>query len=211
MNFLEIPSKLLQKTVSDLSRLPGIGQRTALRLALYLLRQDVAFVRSLSQSILELRENIKYCKICHNISDDEICSICSNPSRQQQIICVVQDVRDVMAIERTQEFRGLYHVLGGVISPMDGITPEMLHLSSLFERVKEAKVEEIILALPATIEGDNTAFYIYQQLQNASVKFSTISRGISVGDELDYIDELTLGQSIRQRIPYHVQQKTSSL
>jgi len=211
MNFLEIPSKLLQKTVSDLSRLPGIGQRTALRLALYLLRQDVAFVRSLSQSILELRENIKYCKICHNISDDEICSICSNPSRQQQIICVVQDVRDVMAIERTQEFRGLYHVLGGVISPMDGITPEMLHLSSLFERVKEAKVEEIILALPATIEGDNTAFYIYQQLQNASVKFSTISRGISVGDELDYIDELTLGQSIRQRIPFHVQQKTSSL
>jgi recombination protein RecR len=211
MNFSEIPSKLLQKTVSDLSRLPGIGQRTALRLALYLLRQDVAFVRSLSQSILELRENIKYCKICHNISDDEICSICSNPSRQQQIICVVQDVRDVMAIERTQEFRGLYHVLGGVISPMDGITPEMLHLSSLFERVKEANVEEIILALPATIEGDNTAFYIYQQLQNASVKFSTISRGISVGDELDYIDELTLGQSIRQRIPYHVQQKTSSL
>jgi recombination protein RecR len=211
MNFLEIPSKLLQKTVSDLSRLPGIGQRTALRLALYLLRQDVAFVRSLSQSILELRENIKYCKICHNISDDEICSICSNPSRQQQIICVVQDVRDVMAIERTQEFRGLYHVLGGVISPMDGITPEMLHLSSLFERVKETNVEEIILALPATIEGDNTAFYIYQQLQNASVKFSTISRGISVGDELDYIDELTLGQSIRQRIPYHVQQKTSSL
>jgi len=211
MNFSEIPSKLLQKTVSDLSRLPGIGQRTALHLALYLLRQDVAFVRSLSQSILELRENVKYCKICHNISDDEICSICSNPSRQQQIICVVQDVRDVMAIERTQEFRGLYHVLGGVISPMDGITPEMLHLSSLFERVKEENVEEIILALPATIEGDNTAFYIYQQLQNASVKFSTISRGISVGDELDYIDELTLGQSIRQRIPYHVQQKTSSL
>lgn len=210
MNFSHIPSKYLQKAVSDLARLPGIGQRTALRLALYLLKQDVAFVRSLSQSLLELRENISYCKICHNISDDDICAICSNPTRQHQLVCVVQDVRDVMAIERTQEFRGLYHVLGGLISPMDGITPDMLHLSSLFARVKTQDIKEIILALPATIEGDNTAFYIYQQLQDLPVTFSTISRGISVGDELDYIDELTLGQSIRQRIPYQVQRKTSA-
>lgn len=210
MNLKDLPSRVLQKAVEDLARLPGIGQRTALRLALYILKQDAVLARSLAKSIQELRENIKYCQICHNISDDDICSICSNPKRQHDLLCVVQDVRDVIAIERTQEFKGLYHVLGGLISPLDGITPYMLNLSSLFERVQRDNIKEIILALPATIEGDNTAFYIFQQLSHLPVRFTTISRGISVGDELDYIDDLTLAQSIKQRIPYQFHTKSST-
>ncbi|MCX7697019.1 MAG: recombination mediator RecR [Bacteroidales bacterium] len=208
MNLNDLPSKVLQKAVEDLSRLPGIGYRTALRLALHILRQDKALARSLAKSIHDLRENIQYCRICHNISDEEICSICSNPNRHRDILCVVQDVRDVIAIERTQEYKGLYHVLGGLISPLDGITPTMLHLSTLFERIQTGEIREIILALPATIEGDNTSFFIYQQLMNVPIQFTTISRGISVGDELDYMDELTLAQSIKQRIPYQFHAKT---
>ena len=192
-------SRLLENAVNEFSRLPGIGRKTALRLVLYLLKKDNSEVESFCDSITYLKKNIKYCKICHNISDTEICDICSQSSRHSDIICVVENIRDVMAIENTHQFNGLYHVLGGIISPMDGIGPSELEIDSLIKRVKEGKISEIILALSTTMEGDTTNFYIYKKLKDSTVKISTLSRGVSIGDELEYTDEVTLGRSIKNR------------
>jgi len=192
-------SKLLENAVNEFSRLPGIGKKTALRLVLYLLKKDKSEVNSFCESLTSLKENMKYCKICHNISDTEICDICSQKSRHSDIICVVENIRDVMAIEDTHQFNGLYHVLGGIISPMDGIGPSELEINSLIERVKKGNISEIILALSTTMEGDTTNFYIYKKVKDLSVKISTLSRGVSIGNELEYTDEITLGRSIKNR------------
>lgn len=202
MFFEQLPSKYLENAVSELSKLPGVGRKTALRLALHLLRQDKSQSAALGNSLIELREKITYCTVCHNISDSETCPVCANPSRDRSVICVVEDIRDVMAVERTSQFNGVYHVLGGLISPIDGIRPQDIFLDSLQQRVEENPVGEIILALSATVEGDTTAFYIFRQLKHLDISFSTISRGISIGDELEYIDEVTLGRSIQARVPY---------
>ena len=195
------PSALLDKAVGEMAKLPGIGRKTALRLVLHLLRQDETQTDTLAQSLMEARHEIKRCRCCHNISDDELCPICSNPQRDKSMICVVENVQDVMAVEATQQFNGLYHVLGGVISPMDGIGPNDLEIDSLVERVGEGGVSEVILALASTMEGDTTNFYITRRLAPTGVKVSMIARGISVGDELEYTDELTLGRSIVNRTP----------
>lgn len=195
------PSALLDKAVGEMAKLPGIGRKTALRLVLHLLRQDETLTDTLAQSLIEARHEIKRCRCCHNISDDELCPICSNPQRDKTMICVVENVQDVMAVEATQQFNGLYHVLGGVISPMDGIGPNDLEIDSLVERVGEGGVSEVILALASTMEGDTTNFYITRRLAPTGVKVSMIARGISVGDELEYTDELTLGRSIVNRTP----------
>ena len=195
------PSALLDKAVGEMAKLPGIGRKTALRLVLHLLRQDETQTDTLAQSLIEARHEIKRCRCCHNISDDELCPICSNPQRDKSMICVVENVQDVMAVEATQQFNGLYHVLGGVISPMDGIGPNDLEIDSLVERVGEGGVSEVILALASTMEGDTTNFYITRRLAQTGVKVSMIARGISVGDELEYTDELTLGRSIVNRTP----------
>ena len=195
------PSALLDKAVGEMAKLPGIGRKTALRLVLHLLRQDETLTDTLAQSLIEARHEIKRCRCCHNISDDELCPICSNPQRDKSMICVVENVQDVMAVEATQQFNGLYHVLGGVISPMDGIGPNDLEIDSLVERVGEGGVTEVILALASTMEGDTTNFYITRRLAPTGVKVSMIARGISVGDELEYTDELTLGRSIVNRTP----------
>ena len=195
------PSALLEKAVGEMAKLPGIGRKTALRLVLHLLRQDETLTDTLAQSLIEARHEIKRCRCCHNISDDELCPICSNPQRDKSMICVVENVQDVMAVEATQQFNGLYHVLGGVISPMDGIGPNDLEIDSLVERVGEGGVSEVILALASTMEGDTTNFYITRRLAPTGVKVSMIARGISVGDELEYTDELTLGRSIVNRTP----------
>lgn len=195
------PSALLDKAVGEMAKLPGIGRKTALRLVLHLLRQDETLTDTLAQSLIEARHEIKRCRCCHNISDDELCPICSNPQRDKSMICVVENVQDVMAVEATQQFNGLYHVLGGVISPMDGIGPNDLEIDSLVERVGEGGVSEVILALASTMEGDTTNFYITRRLAPMGVKVSMIARGISVGDELEYTDELTLGRSIVNRTP----------
>ncbi|WP_435137907.1 recombination mediator RecR [Formosa sp. A9] len=199
---MEFSSKLLEKAVSEMSQLPGIGKRTALRLVLHLLRQPESQTVQLAQALLNMRTEIKFCKSCNNISDNELCEICSNPRRQDDLICVVEDIRDVMAIENTSSFKGLYHVLGGKISPMDGIGPHDLNIVSLVNKVKEGKVKELIFALSSTMEGDTTNFYIFKQIQDYGVVVSTIARGISVGDELEYADEVTLGRSILNRIPF---------
>ena len=195
------PSALLDKAVGEMAKLPGIGRKTALRLVLHLLRQDETQTDTLAQSLIEARHEIKRCRCCHNISDDELCPICSNPQRDKSMICVVENVQDVMAVEATQQFNGLYHVLGGVISPLDGIGPNDLEIDSLVERVGEGGVSEVILALASTMEGDTTNFYITRRLAPTGVKVSMIARGISVGDELEYTDELTLGRSIVNRTP----------
>ena len=195
------PSALLDKAVGEMAKLPGIGRKTALRLVLHLLRQDETLTDTLAQSLIEARHEIKRCRCCHNISDDELCPICSSPQRDKSMICVVENVQDVMAVEATQQFNGLYHVLGGVISPMDGIGPNDLEIDSLVERVGEGGVSEVILALASTMEGDTTNFYITRRLAPTGVKVSMIARGISVGDELEYTDELTLGRSIVNRTP----------
>lgn len=195
------PSALLDKAVGEMAKLPGMGRKTALRLVLHLLRQDETLTDTLAQSLIEARHEIKRCRCCHNISDDELCPICSNPQRDKSMICVVENVQDVMAVEATQQFNGLYHVLGGVISPMDGIGPNDLEIDSLVERVGEGGVSEVILALASTMEGDTTNFYITRRLAPTGVKVSMIARGISVGDELEYTDELTLGRSIVNRTP----------
>ena len=195
------PSALLDKAVGEMAKLPGIGRKTALRLVLHLLRQDETLTDTLAQSLIEARHEIKRCRCCHNISDDELCPICSNPQRDKSMICVVENVQDVMAVEATQQFNGLYHVLGGVISPMDGIGPNDLEIDSLVERVGEGGVSEVILALASTMEGDTTNFDITRRLAPTGVKVSMIARGISVGDELEYTDELTLGRSIVNRTP----------
>ena len=199
MNF---SSKLLENAVQQIAQLPGIGRRTALRLALYLLKQPTDQTLALSKSLNDLREFVMFCESCHNLSDQKLCEICSNLKRNKKILCVVEDIRDVMAIENTGQFQGIYHVLGGIISPMDGIGPKDLKIDSLVEKVKIGDVEEIIFALSATMEADTTNFYIYKLIQPYSVKTSTIARGIPVGDELEYTDEVTLGRSILARIPF---------
>ena len=199
---MEFSSKLLEKAVGEMSQLPGIGKRTALRLVLHLLKQPGEQTRFLSQALLNMREEIKFCESCHNISDITLCEICSNRNRNHALICVVEDIRDVMAIENTGQFRGIYHVLGGKISPIDGIGPSQLKISSLVEKVKSGNVQEIIFALSSTMEGDTTNFYIYKQIKQYNIITSTIARGISVGDELEYADEVTLGRSILQRVPF---------
>ena len=195
-------SKLIEEAVAEISRLPGIGKRTALRLALHLLNQDVEDVETLGNILIKMRKEIRFCKECHNISDTEICEICSNSKRNNKILCVVEDIRDVIAIENTDQFTGLYHVLGGIISPIDGITPSDLHIESLENKVKEKRFEEIILALPTTIEGDTTNFYLYKRLKEGGAKISIIARGIAIGDDLEFTDEVTLGRSILDRTPY---------
>ena len=199
---MEFSSKLLQNAVNEVSQLPGIGKRTALRLVLHLLKQPKEQTSHLAEALNVMRSDIKFCKNCHNISDVELCEICANPRRNENIICVVEDIRDVMAIESTGSFRGLYHVLGGIISPIDGIGPNDLNIESLVQKVKETQVEELIFALSSTVEGDTTNFYIYKKIQEFGVKTSTIARGISVGGELEYADEVTLGRSIMNRIPF---------
>lgn len=199
---MEFSSKLIEKAVNEMAQLPGIGKRTALRLVLHLLKQPKDQSIFLAQALVTMREEIKYCKSCHNISDSEICEICANANRNHQIICVVEDIRDVMAIENTGQFKGIYHVLGGKISPIDGVGPSQLTISTLVEKAKLGQVSEIIFALSSTMEGDTTNFYIYKQIQDFEVITSTIARGISVGDELEYADEVTLGRSILQRVPF---------
>lgn len=195
-------SKLVEDAVNELSRLPGIGKKTALRLALHLLKKDVHVAEALGQSIIHMRTQILFCSRCHNISDAELCEICSNPRREGGIVCVVEDVRDVIAIENTGQYNGLYHILGGIISPIDGIGPNDLHIESLVSRIQDEAINEVILALSTTIEGDTTNFYIYRKLKNFSVNLTTIARGVSVGDELEYADEVTLGRSLLNRLPY---------
>ena len=199
---MEITSKLLEKAVEEVSLLPGIGKRTALRLALHLLRQPASQTQRLTDALQALRGQIRYCRQCHNISDAETCEICNSPKRDRSIVCVVEDIRDVMAIESTGHYRGLYHVLGGKISPMEGVGPHDLTIDSLVEKARGGSLREVIFALSATMEGDTTNFYIYRQLQGLPLTLSTIARGIPVGDELEYADEVTLGRSILQRIPF---------
>ena len=198
----QYPSALLEKAVSEFAKLPGIGRKTAMRLVLHLLRQDTATVEALGQSLITLKHEVKYCRVCHNISDTDLCQICASPTRDSSLVCVVENIRDVMAVENTQQFRGLYHVLGGVISPMDGVGPSDLQIDSLVARVEAGGIDEIILALSPTMEGDTTNFYIYRKLAQTGVKLTVIARGISVGDELEYTDEVTLGRSIMARVPF---------
>lgn len=200
--FMEFSSKLLEKAVNEMAQLPGIGKRTALRLVLHLLKQPKEQTQLLATALLQLREDIRFCSRCHNISDEEICDICSNPAREQAVVCVVEDIRDVMALENTGLYKGLYHVLGGKISPIDGVGPGQLNIISLVEKVKSGQVKEIIFALSSTMEGDTTNFYIYKQIKDNSVIISAIARGIAIGDELEYADEITLGRSILHRIPF---------
>ncbi len=198
----QYPSQLLERAVSEISRLPGIGKKSALRLALYMLRQDEEQTYQLAQSLVEMRRDIKYCCVCHNICDSDRCSICSNPSRDASMVCVVENVQDVMAIENTLQYKGLYHVLGGLISPMDGIGPSDLEIASLVERVQQGGVTEVILALSPTMEGDTTNFYIYRKLQDMGVKITVIARGVAQNDELQYTDEATLGRALVYRVPF---------
>ncbi len=198
----QYPSQLLEKAVEEFAKLPGIGRKTALRLVLYLLRQETADVEQFADAVKEMKHGIKHCKVCHNISDNDVCPICSSQQRDNSTICVVENVRDVMAIENTAQFNGLYHVLGGIISPMDGIGPSDLEINSLVSRVAAGGVKEVILALSPTMEGDTTNFYIFRKLADYDVKLSVIARGISVGDELEYADEVTLGRSILNRTPF---------
>lgn len=200
---LQYPSRLLEKAVNEFSKLPGIGSKTSLRLMLHLLRQDMESVERLSQAIYNMRHDIKYCSTCHNISDTDICPICSDIRRDRTVICVVENIQDIMAIENTRQYNGLYHVLGGVISPMDGIGPSDIEIDSLTERVgNNSEIEEIILALSPTMEGDTTGFYISRKLSGYDVRLSVIARGISIGNELEYTDEVTLGRSIINRTPF---------
>lgn len=196
------PSVLLENAVNEFAKLPGIGRKTALRLVLHLLRQEDENVAVFANTIVKLKQEVRYCSCCHNISDTEICSICSDPSRDNAVICVVENIKEVMAIEKTFQFKGLYHVLGGIISPIDGIGPSDLEIVSLEERVRSGEIKEVILALSATIEGDTTNFYIFRKLQPCGVKISIIARGVSIGDEIEYADEITLGRSILNRTPF---------
>ncbi len=195
-------SLLVENAVNELSRLPGIGKKTALRLALHILKLPVQNAESLGNAIIKMRHEIQFCSECNNVSDTPICAICSNPLRTHSLLCVVVDIRDVMAIENTGQFKGLYHVLGGLISPMEGIGPNDLSISSLVDRIRQGAFQEIIFALPSTVEGDTTNFYIFKQLQSYPVLFSSIARGIPIGDDLEYTDEVTLGRSISLRQPY---------
>lgn len=198
----QYPSTLLEKAVGEFAKLPGIGRKTAMRLVLHLLRQETSTVEAFGNAVVRLKHEVKYCRVCHNISDTDTCQICSNPQRDASIVCVVENIRDVMAVENTQQYKGLYHVLGGVISPMDGIGPSDLQIDSLVERVKSGVVKEVILALSSTMEGDTTNFFIFRKLAPYDVKITMIARGISIGDELEYTDEVTLGRSIVNRLPF---------
>lgn len=198
----EFSSLLLENAITELSKLPGVGRKTALRLALHLLRQDETVAVQLADSISRMRKEIKYCKVCHNISENDTCPICSNPARDSSVICVVENVQDVLSFERTGQQRGLYHVLNGLISPLDGIGPEQLEIASLVERIAYGGVKEVILALSATMEGDTTNYYIYRQLSRFDVKITQIARGVSVGNEIEYTDEVTLGRSLLNRTPF---------
>lgn len=204
---MEFSSKLLENAVYEMSQLPGVGKRTALRLVLHLLKQPETQTHQMAKALLALRDNIKFCEKCHNISDVVLCEICASPNRDESVICVVEDIRDVMAIENTSQYKGLYHVLGGKISPLDGIGPQDLTIFSLVDKVKKGEVNEVIFALSSTLEGDTTNFYIYKQIEPYPIKTSTIARGISVGDELEYADEITLGRSILHRIPFETSLK----
>lgn len=199
---MDFSSKLLEQAVNEMAQLPGIGRRTALRLVLHLLKQPESQTVALSKGLLDLRTEVKFCRNCHNISDTDLCEICANKNRQHEIVCVVEDIRDVMAIENTSQYRGLYHVLGGKISPMDGVGPSQLTIKPLVEKARQGEIKEIIFALSSTLEGDTTNFYIFKQLEGMDIRTSTIARGIAVGDELEYADEVTLGRSITNRIPF---------
>lgn len=197
------PSALLENAVNELASLPGVGRKTALRLALHMLRREVSYTEGFASALVALRKEVKYCKVCHNICDEEICSICAEPNRDHSTICVVENIKEVMAIENTGQFRGVYHVLGGIISPMDGIGPGDLQIDSLVERVATGEVKEIVLALSTTMEGDTTNFFIYRKLAPYEVKISVIARGVSIGDEIEYADEITLGRSIVNRTSFN--------
>ena len=199
MNF---SSKLLENAVAEFAKLPGVGQKTALRLVLHLLKQEKADVEQFSSTVSKLRNEIQFCKTCYNISDQAVCEICASPKRDQSLVCIVEDTRDVMAIENTNQYNGVYHVLGGLISPMDGIGPADLEVDSLVERLKVNEAKEIIFAVSATMEGDTTIFYLDKRLKQFNLKLSTIARGIAFGGELEYVDEITLGRSITTRVPY---------
>lgn len=199
MNFT---SKLIEEAVNEFSRLPGVGKKTALRYVLHLLRQDPAEVQRFGHVFQRLKSDLRSCQVCFNVSDKDLCELCSSPARDPAIVCVVEDMRDVMAIENTHQYKGLYHVLGGIISPMDGIGPSELQIESLVERVRSGKVKEVIMALSTTMEGDTTNFYIYKKLKDLGVVLTTLARGVSVGDELEYADEITLGRSLVNRTPY---------
>lgn len=199
---MEYASKILERSVEEIAQLPGIGRKTALRLALHLIRRGPESSLRLSEALVAMAENLQHCEVCHNISDSKVCSICSNPSRNEELICVVEDIRDVMAIESTGQFKGRYHVLGGLISPLDGIGPSQLQIDSLVERLQKGEIKEVLFALGATVEGDSTSFYIFRKLNDLDLKITAISRGIGVGDQLEYADEVTLARSIQQRIPF---------
>lgn len=194
-------SALIENAVNEFARLPGIGKKTALRLVLHLLKQDTAQVELFSETIARMRRQIKFCQHCHNVSDDDTCTICANPARHSGIVCVVESIRDVIAIENTQQFNGVYHVLGGIISPIDGIGPDQLNIHSLVERVQQQQIGEVIMALSPTIEGDTTIYYLSKKLKDLSVKITTIARGIAFGGELEYADEMTLARSLTNRLP----------
>lgn len=196
------PSRLLEDAVTEFSRLPGIGKKTALRLVLHLLKKEQAEVHRFSESLTRLKDEVKHCVVCHNISDTDTCNICGNPSRDHGVVCVVENIRDVMSIENTQQFKGVYHVLGGIISPMDGIGPADLEIDSLVARIETGSIREVIFALSTTMEGDSTNFYLFRKLKNRELRITTLARGVSVGDELEFTDELTLGRSIVNRLLY---------
>lgn len=206
MTFADYPSKLLENAVNEFASLPGIGKKTAFRLVMHLLRQNEAEVERFGESIIKLKKEIKYCRICFNISDTDICDICSDRSRDRSLICVVENIRDVIAIENTGQYHGVYHVLGGIISPMDGISPSDLNIDRLEERVKAGDIVEVIFALPTTMEGDTTNYYIYRRLMPYNIKITSLSRGVAIGDELEYTDEITLGRSIINRTPFNIQE-----
>lgn len=202
MNLQHYPSAILEDAVNEFAKLPGVGRKTALRLVLHLLRQDKADVEHFGNILVALKSEIRYCRMCHNISDSDLCLICGDATRDAGTVCVVENIKDVMSIENTQQYRGLYHVLGGVISPMDGIGPGDLEIASLVKRVEDEKIREIILALSPTMEGDTTNYYIYRKLNNANIIISTLARGVAIGNELEYADEITLGRSILNRTPF---------
>ncbi len=203
MAYTEYPSRLLENAVNEFASLPGVGRKTAFRLVMNLLRRDAGEVKRFGESILKLHEEIHYCRSCHNISDTELCSVCADEKRDRSLICVVENIQDVMAIENTRQFRGLYHVLGGIISPVDGIGPSDLKIDSLEEKIKAGGIAEVIFALSTTMEGDTTNFYLYKRLSKYDIILTTLARGVAIGDELEYTDEITLGRAINNRNPYH--------
>lgn len=201
---MNYPSTLIEEAVNELSKFPGVGKKSAMRMVLHLLKQEVVEVNKLGEAIIKLRNNIRYCTRCGNVSDTELCNICNSPKRDQQLICVVEDLRDVIAIENTGQFTGTYHVLGGLISPVNGIGPDELNITALLNRVAQEQTQEVIMALSATMEGDTTVFYLSKKLKDLNISVTTISRGIAIGGELEYADEITLGRSIALRVPYNV-------